>query len=125
MNRKESPGPSKNRKPSRSVTNTQGGNTDSTNLIDPNQPIDVTQCDVTTESRDVREACCYEGSFFCDALKAIAARQLFFFHTLVTIWRVSVVSGDERYWFLTLSFTLIVGEALVVLFVRRGQEWKW
>ncbi len=76
------------------------------------------------ERKDPRERCCWEGQAFVDALKAMVTRQMFLLHALVVLWRTTEVAGDI-YWLLTLPYTALIVEALVVLLYRRAKEWKW
>lgn len=68
--------------------------------------------------------CCIGGKAFFDALKAMITRLLFILHSLIAIWRVTITTG-QLYWLMCIVFSLLIVETGIVLFIRRGHEWKW
>ncbi|KAK6170128.1 hypothetical protein SNE40_018597 [Patella caerulea] len=62
-------------------------------------------------------------SFF-NMLKAVSVRLILLLHTLLTIWRVSIVYGDI-YYLLFLAVLPFILEGLYTVIKRNGIEWKW
>ncbi|XP_050390903.1 transmembrane protein 26 [Patella vulgata] len=57
-------------------------------------------------------------------LKAVSVRLMLLLHTLLTIWRVSIVYGDI-YYLLFLAVLPFILEGLYTVIKRNGIEWKW
>lgn len=57
--------------------------------------------------------------------RAIFVRVLFAIHGLIAIWRLQMVSGDGRYWYIGLALAGLLGETVFTLYKKRGNEWKW
>ena len=91
---------------------------------------DVVQVKLKNEKRmpepdysdEKKEGCCQNACV--NAIKAMITRALFLLHSLMAIWRVTVVTA-AMYWLLTLSFVGLLTETIVVIISRKGQEWRW
>ena len=79
---------------------------------------------LAAKPQDPRGRCCYGGSAFFNALKAMTTRLVFLLHAIVVTWRASLVHS-ERIWYLGVAYASLVLETIIVLAVRKGQEWKW
>ncbi|KAM4851815.1 transmembrane protein 26 [Thomomys bottae] len=58
-------------------------------------------------------------------LNALVTRLLFVLHSLVGVWRVTVVKDDPRYWLLALLNLLLLLETVLTLKFKRGRGYKW
>lgn len=56
---------------------------------------------------------------------ALVTRLLFLLHSLVGVWRVTVVMKESRYWLLALLNLLLVLETVLTLKFKRGRGYKW
>ncbi|KAM5241447.1 transmembrane protein 26 isoform 3-T3 [Hipposideros larvatus] len=63
-----------------------------------------------------------EGLVLCNAL---TTRLLFVLHSLVGVWRVTVVTTEPRYWLLALLNLLLFLETALTLKFKRGRGYKW
>jgi len=66
---------------------------------------------------------CMMGWFI--VTRAILVRTMFALHGVISIWLLSVVTGDAASWYMAASLTGLMFEAALTLFKKRGQEWKW
>ncbi|XP_050412256.1 transmembrane protein 26 [Patella vulgata] len=57
--------------------------------------------------------------------RAITVRLLFVCHGMLTIWRVCLVTKDDKYWYLGCVLGLLVVELAITLGLKGGKEWKW
>lgn len=57
--------------------------------------------------------------------RALSVRLLFASHGVVSIWRLTDVTNDARYWYLAGTLILLAIESLIAIFKRQGKEWKW
>ncbi|XP_069877132.1 transmembrane protein 26 [Dipodomys merriami] len=60
-----------------------------------------------------------------DLLNALVTRLLFVLHSLVGVWRVTVVKNEPRYWLLALLNLLLLLETVLTLKFKRGRGYKW
>ena len=58
-------------------------------------------------------------------LNALATRLLFVLHSLVGVWRVTVVKKEPWYWLLALLNLLLFLETALTLKFKRGRGYKW
>lgn len=58
-------------------------------------------------------------------LNALITRLLFVLHSLVGVWRVTVVTKEPRYWLLVLLNLLLFLETALTLKFKRGRGYKW
>ncbi|KAM4729493.1 transmembrane protein 26-like [Anableps anableps] len=58
-------------------------------------------------------------------LSAIITRTLFILVSLLAVWRVTWVKGNQYYWLLTFLFLPLVAEMIITLRKRKGQDYKW
>ncbi|XP_048194805.1 transmembrane protein 26 [Perognathus longimembris pacificus] len=58
-------------------------------------------------------------------LNALVTRLLFVLHSLVGVWRVTVVKNEPRYWLLALLNLLLLLEMVLALKFKRGRGYKW
>ncbi|XP_053442348.1 transmembrane protein 26 [Nycticebus coucang] len=56
---------------------------------------------------------------------ALATRLLFVLHSLVGVWRVTVVKKEPLYWLLALLNLLVFLETVFTLKFKRGRDFKW
>ncbi|XP_046375848.1 transmembrane protein 26-like [Haliotis rufescens] len=57
--------------------------------------------------------------------RAITVRLLFSSHGAISIWRLYVVTKDQRFWYLACALGLLLLEMTVTLGKKGGKEWKW
>ncbi len=58
-------------------------------------------------------------------LRAIFVRLLFACHGLIGIWRLYAVTMDPRYWLITTALVGLLGETILTMYKKKGNEWKW
>lgn len=56
---------------------------------------------------------------------ALITRLLFVLHSLVGVWRVTVVTKEPRYWLLVLLNLLLFLETALTLKFKSGRGYKW
>ncbi|XP_068587958.1 transmembrane protein 26-like [Cebidichthys violaceus] len=56
---------------------------------------------------------------------AITTRALFLLVSLSSVWRVTYVKQDIKYWLLTILFLPLLVEMIITLKRRKGQDYKW
>ncbi|CAD5121662.1 unnamed protein product [Dimorphilus gyrociliatus] len=57
--------------------------------------------------------------------KAIGARILFICHSSLSIYWTSNVKNSYYYWFLSASLLFLIIELIIVIKVKKGEDWKW
>ena len=57
--------------------------------------------------------------------RAIFVRFLFAIHGLTAVWRLYIVTGDSRYWYICMALAGLMGETVMTLYKSKGNEWKW
>ncbi|XP_067858706.1 transmembrane protein 26-like [Heptranchias perlo] len=57
-------------------------------------------------------------------LSAVVPRLVFMFHTVLAVWRVTLVKNDRMYWLLLLLILLICIEMIVTLTIQKGTDYK-
>ncbi|XP_041065199.1 transmembrane protein 26b [Carcharodon carcharias] len=57
-------------------------------------------------------------------LSAVVPRLIFVFHTVLAIWRVTLVKENPMYWLLLLLILLMLVEMIVTLTIQKGKEYK-
>ncbi|KAL4221501.1 hypothetical protein ACF0H5_019758 [Mactra antiquata] len=57
--------------------------------------------------------------------RALSVRLMFASHGVISIWRLTDVTRDARYWYLAGTLSLLVIECSVAILKRQGKEWKW
>uniref|UniRef100_UPI00398F242E transmembrane protein 26b n=1 Tax=Pristiophorus japonicus TaxID=55135 RepID=UPI00398F242E len=57
-------------------------------------------------------------------LSAIVPRLVFMFHTVLAVWRVTLVKDDPMYWLLLLLILLTFVEMIVTLTIQKGVDYK-
>ncbi|XP_059145235.1 transmembrane protein 26-like [Physella acuta] len=57
--------------------------------------------------------------------RAIAVRLMFTAHGLISIWRLTLATKEQKYWYLGLVLCILLIEMTVTLCKKAGQEWKW
>ena len=60
-----------------------------------------------------------------DVIKAILTRLIFAGHGFVAIWRVTMITGDPNYWYLSVSLLVLAFEGIFTLAIKTNQEWRW
>lgn len=60
-----------------------------------------------------------------DIFKAIGARILFISHACLSIYWTSDVKNSSYYWFLSGCVLFMVIELIIVIKVKKGEDWKW
>ncbi len=80
--------------------------------------------DEESGTNDPRSQCCWRGGVFFNAIKAMVTRQMFLLHAILVVWRAASVGG-AKYWILLVFSVGQIAEAMVVLILRQGHEWKW
>ncbi|GFO36048.1 transmembrane protein [Plakobranchus ocellatus] len=58
-------------------------------------------------------------------MRAIAVRLLFTAHSVISIWRLALITNDNRFYYLYLVLCLLLIEMTITLGKKAGQEWKW
>ena len=81
--------------------------------------------EASTSVSDPRQRCCHKGRSFMNAIKAMMSRLVFLLHATIMLVYIISVDSLQAYIMIGLVYALLVTEALVILLVRRGQEWKW
>ncbi|XP_048465112.1 transmembrane protein 26b [Rhincodon typus] len=57
-------------------------------------------------------------------LSAVVPRVVFILHTVLAVWRVTLVKNDPLYWLLLLLILLTLVEMIVTLTVRKGKDYR-
>ncbi|XP_078421375.1 transmembrane protein 26-like [Cetorhinus maximus] len=57
-------------------------------------------------------------------LSAVVPRLIFVFHTVLAVWRVTLVKENPMYWLLLLLTLLMLVEMVVTLTIQKGKEYK-
>ncbi|XP_067909418.1 transmembrane protein 26-like [Heterodontus francisci] len=57
-------------------------------------------------------------------LSAVVPRLVFVFHTVLAVWRVTLVKDDPMYWLLLLLILLTLVEMIVTLTIQKGTDYK-
>ncbi|XP_048407129.1 transmembrane protein 26-like isoform X1 [Stegostoma tigrinum] len=57
-------------------------------------------------------------------LSAVVPRVVFILHTVLAVWRVTLVKNDPIYWLLLLLILLTLVEMIVTLTVRKGKDYR-
>jgi len=60
-----------------------------------------------------------------DGTKAIAARILFFAHSIFSVWAATCVTGEPALWALLSIQGLFIAETIYSIYKRKGREPKW
>ena len=58
-------------------------------------------------------------------VRALVVRTIFAVHGIVTVWRLTDVTGNKNYWFITFSIAGLTLETIVTICKKRGHDWKW
>ncbi|XP_069835170.1 transmembrane protein 26-like [Dendropsophus ebraccatus] len=58
-------------------------------------------------------------------LSAVLTRLLFVLHSVVGVWRVSMIKNDNMYWLLALVNILLVIEMVLTMKLKKGRGLKW
>ena len=58
-------------------------------------------------------------------IRAILVRLVFTAHGIISIWRLTIVTDEPRYWYLGLVLCLLLFELTITLGKKAGEEWKW
>jgi hypothetical protein len=46
-------------------------------------------------------------------------------HSLLAIWRVVNIAGNQKFWYLAIADGAFLIEGLLTIIARRGMEYKW
>lgn len=58
-------------------------------------------------------------------LNAVLTRLFFILHSVVGVWRVTVLKNDNMYWLLALANVLLCIEMVLTLKLKKGRGLKW
>ena len=73
---------------------------------------------------DEEQGCLGKSQFLVRCVSVLAARLFYFGHTLILIWRITVIFG-RVYWYIACGFLLYMIDLCIILFKRKGREWNW
>lgn len=57
--------------------------------------------------------------------RALFVRIVFAVHGLVTVWRLTVATDNDYYWFITSAIGGLALETSITIYKKRGHDWKW
>ena len=63
-------------------------------------------------------------SYFSVA-RAVGVRLMFALHGVIALWRLTLATNEQRYWYLGLVLCLLLVEMTITLGKTGGKEWKW
>lgn len=62
---------------------------------------------------------------FFNIIKATLVRIVLLIHSLLAIWRVVNIAGNQKFWYLAIADGAFLIEGLLTIIARRGMEYKW
>ena len=74
--------------------------------------------------RNFEVSCVCAARRWSTPIRALLVRIAFATHSVLTIWRLCVVTGNDRFWYLQATGILLLLETIVTLKANRGDEWK-